>query len=41
MQFNSAVMREYTSGLPVPETKFNGAEEDMLRQIVVNPEVVG
>ena len=29
-----------TSSLPVPETKFNGHEGEMLGQLVVTPEVV-
>ena len=32
--------REDTSSLPVPETKFNGSEGEMLGQLVVTPEVV-
>ena len=40
MHFTSVFPREDTSSLPVPETKFNGTEEDMLGQLVVTPEVV-
>ena len=40
MHFSSVFTREDTSSLPVPETKFNGTEGDMLEQLVVNPEVV-
>ena len=40
MHFCSMFTREYTSSLPVPETKFNGPEGEMLGQLVVNPEVV-
>ena len=38
--FNSVFTREYTSSLPVPETKFNGSEEEKLGQLIVTPEVV-
>ena len=40
MHFSSVFMREDTSSLPVPETKFNGSEGEMLGQLVVSPEVV-
>ena len=30
MHFSSVFTREDTSSLPVPETKFNGSEEEML-----------
>ena len=40
MHFSSVFTREDTSSLPVPETKFNGTEEDMLGQLVITPEVV-
>ena len=30
---------EDTSSLPVPETKFNGSEEEKLGQLIVTPEV--
>ena len=40
MYFSSVFTREDTSSLPVPETKFNGPEGEMLRQLVVTPEVV-
>ena len=40
MQFSSVFTREDTSSLPVPETKFNGPEGEMLGQLVVTPEVV-
>ena len=36
----SVFTREDTSSLPVPETKFNGSEEEKLGQLVVTPEVV-
>ena len=32
--------REDTSSLPVPETKLNGSEKEMLGQLIVTPEVV-
>ena len=38
--FNSVFTREDTSSLPVPETKFNGSEEERLGQLIVTPEVV-
>ena len=40
MHFSSVFTREYTSSLPVPETKFNGSERERLGQLVVTPEVV-
>ena len=40
MHFSSVFTREDTSSLPVPETKFNGSEREMLGQLVVTPEVV-
>ena len=40
MHFSSVFTREDTSSLPVPETKFNGSEEEKLGQLVVTPEVV-
>ena len=40
MHFRSVFTREDTSSLPVPETKFNGSEEEKLRQLIVTPEVV-
>ena len=40
MHVSSVFTREDTSSLPVPETKFNGSEEEMLGQLIVTPEVV-
>ena len=40
MHFSSVFKREDTSSLPVPETKFNGSEEEKLGQLIVTPEVV-
>ena len=40
MHFSSVFTREYISSLPVPETMFNGTEEERLEQLVVIPEVV-
>ena len=40
MHFSSVFTREDTRSLSVPETKFNGSEEEMLGQLVVTPEVV-
>ena len=40
MHFSSVFTREDTSSLPVPETKFNRPEGEMLGQLVVNPESV-
>ena len=40
MHFSSVFTREDTSSLPVPETKFNGSEEEMLGQLIVTPEVL-
>ena len=39
MHFSSVFTREDTSSLPVPETKFNGPEGEMLGQLVVTPEI--
>ena len=35
VHFSSVFTREDTSSLPVPETKFNGSEEEKLGQLVV------
>ena len=35
MHFSSVFTREDTSLLPVPETKFNGSEEERLGQLIV------
>ena len=40
MRFSSVFTSEYTSSLPVPETKFNGSEGERLGQFVVTPDVV-
>ena len=40
MHFSSVFTGEDTSSLPVPETKFNGSEEEKLGQLIVTPEVV-
>ena len=40
VHFSSVFTREDTSSLPLPETKFNGSEEEKLGQLVVTPEVV-
>ncbi len=40
MHYSSVFMRDDTSSLPVPETKFNGPEGGMLGQLVITPEVV-
>ena len=40
MHFSSVFMREDTSSLPVPETKFEGSVWERLGQLVVPPEVV-
>ena len=40
MHFSSVFTREDTSSLPVPETKFNGSEEERFEQLIVTPEVV-
>ena len=40
VHFSSVFTREDTSSLPVPETKFNGSEEEKLGQLVITPEVV-
>ena len=34
---SSVFTREDTSSLSVPETKFNGSEEEMLGQLIVTP----
>ena len=36
----SVFTSEDTSSLPVPETKFNGSEEEKLGQLIVTPKVV-
>ena len=41
MHFSSVFTREDTSSLPVPETKFNEPQGEMLGQLVVTPEEVG
>ena len=38
--FSSVFMREDTSSLPVPETKFKGSEGERLGQLVVTPHLV-
>ena len=40
MHFSPVFTREDTSSLHVPETKFNGSEEERLGQLIVTPEVV-
>ena len=40
IHFSSVFTREDTISLPVPETKFNESEGEMLGQLVVTPEVV-
>ena len=40
MHLSSVFMRDDTSSLPVPVTKFNGSEGEGLGQLVVTPEVV-
>ena len=40
VNFSSVFMREDTSSLPVPETKFNGSDEEKLGQLIVTPEVI-
>ena len=40
MQFSSVFTREDTSSIPVPETKFERSEGEMLGQFVVTPEIV-
>ena len=40
VHFSLVFTREYTSSLPVPETKFNGSDEEKLGQLIVTPEVV-
>ena len=39
VHFISVFTREDTSLLPVPETKFNGSDEEKLGQLIVTPEV--
>ena len=39
VHFSSVFTREDTSSLPVPETKFNGSEEEKLGQLIVTPVV--
>ena len=36
MHFSSVFMREDTSSLPVPETKFEGSEGERLGKLVVS-----
>ena len=40
MHFSSVFTREDTSSLHVPETKYNGSEEERLGQLIVTPKVV-
>ena len=40
MHISSVLMREDTSSLHVPETKFNGPEGEMLGQLVVTQKLV-
>ena len=40
VHFSSVFTREDTSSLPVPETKFNGSDEEKLGQLIVTTEVV-
>ena len=40
VHFSSVFTREDTSSLPVPETKFNGSEEEKLGQLIVTQEEV-
>ena len=40
LHFSAVFTREDTSSLPVPETKFDGQEEERLGQLVVTPDVV-
>ena len=40
MHFSSVFTREDISSLPVPETKFDGPEKEMVGQLVVTTEVV-
>ena len=40
MHFSAVFTREDTSSIPVPETKFNGSEGEMMGQLVVAPEVI-
>ena len=37
MHFSSVFTREYTSSLPVPETKFNGSEGERFGAVSCNP----
>ena len=37
MHSSSVFTREDTSSLPVPETKFNGSEEERLGELIVTP----
>ena len=38
--FSSVFTRKDTSSLPVPQTKFNGSDEEKLGQLIITPEVV-
>ena len=40
MHFSSVFTRKDTSSLPLPETKFNGSEEETLGQLIVTSEAV-
>ena len=40
VHFSSVFTREDTSSLPIPETKFDGSDEEKLGQLIVTPEVV-
>ena len=40
MHFSSVFTKEDTSSLPVPETKCNGPDGEMVGQLVVTPEAV-
>ena len=40
VHFSSVFTREDTSSLPVPDTKFNGSEEETFGQLIVTPEIV-
>ena len=40
VHFSSVFTREDTSSLPVPETRFNGSEDETLGQLIVTIEVV-
>ena len=37
VHFSSVFTREYTSSLPVPETKFNGSEGEKVGAVSCNP----